>query len=194
MFRADQNNPAQGDRRAETAFSLVELLAAIAIVALLAGLLLPTLGRAKETGRGAACLNNLHQIGLALQLYVDDNDGKMPAMRDKLFGTNPPAPGDAKSMDLVLSNHLGNAAVLRCPSDAKVFPETASSYSWNSLLNGQDSAHLKVFTLEFDAHQIPVSFDKEAFHKARGAGKGVNYLYADGHIRNLLVMEGILKK
>jgi sarcosine oxidase subunit alpha len=36
----------------------------------------------------------------------------------------------------------------------------------------------------------PVFFDKEAFHSARGEGKGVNYLYADGHIKNLLAVEG----
>ena len=44
--------------------------------------------------------------------------------------------------------------------------------------------------LDFDPHQIPVVFDKEAFHAARGPGRGVNYLYADGHIKNLLVLEG----
>jgi len=49
---------------------------------------------------------------------------------------------------------------------------------------------LSVMTISFDPHQIPVMFDKEAFHKARGENKGVNYLYADGHIKNLLVLEG----
>jgi prepilin-type processing-associated H-X9-DG protein len=44
--------------------------------------------------------------------------------------------------------------------------------------------------MDFDPHQIPVFFDKEAFHQARGEKKGVNYLYADGHIRNLLAIEG----
>jgi prepilin-type processing-associated H-X9-DG protein len=80
---------------------------------------------------------------------------------------------------------------LRCPSDRKQFYEqTGSSYSWNSLLNGQDAEHLKVMNIDFDPHQIPVFFDKEAFHSARGEKKGVNYLYADGHIKNLLAIEG----
>ena len=47
-----------------------------------------------------------------------------------------------------------------------------------------------VLNIDFDPHQIPVFFDKEAFHSARGQKKGVNYLYADGHIRNLLAIEG----
>ena len=41
---------------------------------------------------------------------------------------------------------------------------------------------------------IPVFFDKESFHAARGPGKAVNYLYADGHIKNLLAIEGTLQK
>jgi hypothetical protein len=45
-------------------------------------------------------------------------------------------------------------------------------------------------TIPFDPHQLPVMFDKEAFHRARGEKKGVNHLYADGHIKNLLVLEG----
>ena len=48
----------------------------------------------------------------------------------------------------------------------------------------------KVMNIDFDPHQIPVFFDKEAFHRARGGKKGVNYLYADGHIKNLLAIEG----
>ena len=44
--------------------------------------------------------------------------------------------------------------------------------------------------MDFDPHQIPLMYDKDAFHKARGDKKGVNYLYADGHIKNLLAIEG----
>ena len=80
--------------------------------------------------------------------------------------------------------------ILHCPSDDKrLFESTGSSYAWNTLLNGQDANHLKLFGLPFDAHQIPVFFDKEAFHREKGEGRGVNYLYADGHIKNLLTIE-----
>ena len=169
------------------AFTLIELLVVIAIVGILAALLLPVLGRAKEAARSTACLSNLHQIGIALQLYVQDNNNKLPVMRDKSLTMTNTLPGP----DLVLASDLGNTNVLRCPSDRdQLFEQTGSSYAWNSLLNGEDADHLVVFNIPFDPHQIPVFFDKNAFHKARGPNKGVNYLYADGHIKNLLAIEG----
>lgn len=172
------------------AFTLLELLIVISLIAALAALLLPLLGRAQEAGRAAACLGNLHQIGLGLQLYVQDNANHLPVMRDRSLTTT----NDLPSPDLVLSNYLGNVRVLRCPSDRQnLFQTTGSSYSWNSLLNGQDADHLGAMGLRFDPHQIPLMFDKDQFHLARGPKKAVNYLYADGHIKNLLTIEGTIQ-
>ncbi|HEY5913324.1 MAG TPA: type II secretion system protein [Verrucomicrobiae bacterium] len=171
-------------------FTLIELLVVIAVIAILASLLLPVVGRVKESGKATACLSNLRQVGIALQLYVQENNNRLPVMRDRSLTVSNELP----SPDLVLSQQLGNTNVLRCTSDKqRLFERTGSSYSWNNLLNGQDAEHLNVMGLKFDPHQIPLMFDKEKFHVARGEAKAQNFLYADGHIKNLLVLEGTIR-
>jgi prepilin-type N-terminal cleavage/methylation domain-containing protein/prepilin-type processing-associated H-X9-DG protein len=95
-------------RSGKNGFTLIELLVVIAIIAILASMLLPALARAKESGKRIACVNDLRQLGLATQMYVDDHEGKFPPR------TISSAPG---SWPTSLNEYYKNLKVLVCPSD-----------------------------------------------------------------------------
>ena len=99
--------------RAETAFTLIELLVVIAIIAILAAMLLPTLSRAKESGKRISCLNNLRQLAIASTMYVGDNQGFYP-----------PRSAADRWPDKFYDNYGKNVKLLLCPSETTNYPAT----------------------------------------------------------------------
>ncbi|MBN8245826.1 MAG: type II secretion system protein [Verrucomicrobia bacterium] len=194
-------------------FSLVELLVVIALIGLLAALMMPALARSREKARNIACVGHLRQLGLAVRMYADAHQSRLPSaelLPSAPAYTHPPLP---RICD-VMRAYVGSAAegtnpppVFQCPSDRfGRFALEGSSYEWNTDLNGRStderrSAHFKVIwegrveggaprrmesekELVFPPEVTPLFLDYEDYHP-RPPRPGKNVAFLDGHVAPL---------
>ena len=109
----------------DSGFTLAELLVVIAIIAVLAAILLPAVSRTKESARTAQCLNQMRQLGLAVRLYVDDNDDTFPRSQHSAFASGQ-LPWERSVAPNLGSNTTAWTNLLtgiyHCPSDLRRAP------------------------------------------------------------------------
>ncbi|HJN17903.1 MAG TPA: DUF1559 domain-containing protein [Armatimonadota bacterium] len=197
--------------RRSSGFTLIELLVVIAIIAILASILFPVFSRARAKARAAACLSNLKQLGLAIDMYAQDHDETLPPHNDN----EPPFPTYDWRYDtfiLRLQPYTRNAALTKCPDDPLwKEPGTAGagirwwSYDFNRgcefgphqpgwigafqvpsqtiiMFDGAETDH-GVELGSTDTLDDPSTWSADAKKAYERHNSGLNILFADGHCK-----------
>ncbi len=156
-------------------FTLLELLIVVAIIAVLAGVAFPVGRSMIGKSREAACLGNLRSIGVGLQLYLQDNNQRLPTLSLGRAAKS----SDEPVLETVILPYVKSDEAFHCPADAKEFGKTGSSYGWNTTQNGLHISKVSFFGNDSQPEAVPLVFDKEGWHPA-----GTNFLYADSSTSN----------
>jgi prepilin-type N-terminal cleavage/methylation domain-containing protein len=192
----------------EAAFTLLELVVVIAIIGILASLLMPALARAKGKAQNTVCISQLRQLGIAVRLYSDDNNNRLPAaeiLPSMPIEPQQPLPRICDALASYIGNATGtnSSAVFKCPGDKEGFFKTeGSSYEWNADLNGKRIDETRTSDLilvwrtngapaqstnlvrRFTPETTPLLLDYVDVHP-RPLKSGKNVVYMDDHVAPL---------
>ena len=186
----NQENQSPGSQK--KAFTLIELLIVIAIIAILAAILLPVLQAAQEKAVRTQCMNNMHQMGVAMAMYAQDNHDYLPWINWGSTGPagwcykNPlPAQWTQPIFNLkgfnawaktnviavgtgVLYQYLQNYKVYLCPLDGPQAPNTAYRFPWFQRTE-QLSSYIMNYSVAFNANEVAAADGSAGIHNFRTA-------------------------
>jgi prepilin-type N-terminal cleavage/methylation domain-containing protein len=158
------------------AFTLIELLVVIAIIAILAGMLLPALSRAKSKGQRTYCMNSLRQIAIFMQLYTDDNNDVFPAHRNQGLNSTAEPPSRTNWWGTaIVSYGNGRSNLFHCPSIKGRRIDNTVEWEW-----------------EFDAHRVGYGYNAYFLGIHPYAGDDLNIARVDFRTRPWFKRSAIL--
>lgn len=193
------------------AFTVVEILAVVAILGILAMLIFPLLGRIRDNAANAKCVNNLKQLGIAMNLFAQEHDGRLPPIMEAdiprpTFGNNVPTWGPTWAEYLVKMYLQGDKGVLHCPSRPSTWGNAAGYYpdfAYNGNLSPLDTKSgqyigMKLVGVNNPSRKILLADGARYSNNTavggfyfmmgadrlfpRHAGSEVNVLYLDNHV------------
>ena len=177
--------------RRTQAFTLIELLFVVAIIALLAGLAIPAMQSFVDKGRDLKCQQNLRDLYVLINSAATDNDNQYPRIESD--PSNPIHPGDALARTLleVIKPYGGSEKNLQCPLDVagpNWYAKKQTSYMWSPIAEDEPTANIKIYsrrgTFPMPLSRVRLLQDWDLVHGAAEPGmrKRMNVVYADGHV------------